>query len=104
MSADIGEKVAEQNVYEKSLPDEAAEKWVRRAFATDCLFAGTGLKKNDAGEKVAEQKVYEKSLPDEAAEKWVRRAFATDRLFAATGFVEIEVGRYRRKSGRAKCL
>ena len=71
---------------------------IRRALETDCLFAGTGLKKNDAGEKVAEQKVYEKSLPDEAAEKWVRRAFATDRLFAATRFFKTGVGRFLRKS------
>ena len=49
MPADIEEKVAEQNVYEKPLPDEAAEKWVRRAFGTDCLLPATGLKKNDAG-------------------------------------------------------
>ena len=58
----------------------------------------------DIEEKVAEQNVYEKSLPDEAAEKWVRRAFATDRLFAATGLKKNDVGRDRRKSGRAKCL
>ena len=50
MSASYCEKVARQNVYEKSLPDEAAEKWVRRAFATDCLLAGCDLIGTDAGQ------------------------------------------------------
>ena len=46
-SAGFCEKVAEQKAYEKPLPGEAAKKCSRRAVGTDCLFATTGLLKND---------------------------------------------------------
>ena len=75
MSAEIGEKVAEQNVYEKSLPDEAAEKWVRRAFATDRLFAGTRFFKTDVGRGVVGQRVHKNSFWARWGENWVARGW-----------------------------